>query len=98
MQKGDARTQRLGQMELAAIDHTIAALQIGGHKVGDGAKDDNPREQWAEALADAHHPTVELGERDREIIAQIKKLASQLSSRTSLTELLDARGKLLRGG
>jgi hypothetical protein len=98
MAKNEAGTQRLGQMELAAIDHTIAALQIGGHKVGDGAKDDNPRQQWAEAMVDAHHPAVELGERDREIVAQIKKLAGQLSSRTSLTDLLDARGKILRGG
>ena len=98
MQKEDAKGRRLGHAELAAIDHTITALQIAGHKVGGASKDDNPRQQMAEAWLDAHHPTVELSERDREIISQIKKLAGQLSSRTSLTELLEARAKIVRGG
>ncbi|HEX7176984.1 MAG TPA: hypothetical protein VF240_17125 [Pyrinomonadaceae bacterium] len=89
----------LSHMELAAIDLTITALQAAGHKINDRiAKDDNPREQWATAWADAHHPLTELTERDREIIARIKELAGQLSSRTSLKELLNARGKIVQGG
>jgi len=94
----ESKARRLGHAELAAIDHTITALQIAGHRVGDVSKDDNPRQQMAEATMDLHHPLVELGERDREIISQIKKLAGQLSSRTSLNELLEARGKLLQSG
>jgi len=90
--------RRLGFAELAAIDHSIAALEIAGHKVGDVAKDDNPRQQMAEAWLDAHHPLANLNEHDREIVGQIKRLAGQLSSRTSLTELLDARGKIVQGG
>jgi len=85
-------------VELAAIDLTITALQAAGRKIDDVAKDDNPRQQMAEAWADAHHPTVELTERDREIVAQIKVLAGKLSSRTSLPELLKARGKIVQAG
>ena len=88
---------RLDHLELAAIDLTITALQAAGHTLEDAAKSDNPREMWAEGWADAHHPFVELTERDREIIAQIKELAGQLSSRTSLPELIQARGQILRG-
>ena len=92
------KKSRLTHVELAAIDLTITALQAAGHKITDVAKDDNPREQWAAGWADAHHPVVELRERDREIIAQIKVLAGKLSSRTSLPELLKARGKLVQKG
>ena len=98
MQKSEAKGRRLGPLELAAIDHTITALQIAGHHVGGASKDDNPRQQMAEAWADAHHINVVLTDHDREIISQIKKLAGQLSSRTSLTELIEARGKILQGG
>ncbi len=89
---------RLTHRELSAIDLTITALQSSGHTIADAAKDDNPREQMAEAMADAHHPAVELTEHDREILARIKDLAGQLSSRTSLPDLLAARGKLVQGG
>lgn len=98
MQKNEPKGRRLGHAELAAIDHTISALQIAGHRIGGASKDDNPRQQMAEAMADAHHPNVDLSEHDREIIGQIKKLAGQLKSRTSLTDLLEARGKILQGG
>jgi len=98
MQKDDAKGRRLGHAELAAIDHTITALQMAGHKIGGASKDDNPRQQMAEAWLDAHHPMVDLNEHDREIIGQIKRLAGQLSSRTSLTELLEVRAKIVQGG
>jgi hypothetical protein len=97
MYRDDDNT-RLGPLELAAIDLTITALQAAGHTIDETIKDDNPREQLAEGWADAHHPFVELTERDREIIAQIKQLAGQLSSRTSLPELLNARSRIVRGG
>jgi hypothetical protein len=87
----------LSHVELAAIDLTITSLQAAGHKITDVAKDDNPREQMAQAVADAHHPFVELTERDREIVKQIKTLASKLSPRTSLPKLLETRGKIVRG-
>jgi hypothetical protein len=87
---------RLAAVELAAIDLTITALQAAGHKIGDRSKDDNPRQQQAEGWADAHHPFVELSDRDREILAQIKSLAGQLSSRTTLTDLLEARAKIVQ--
>jgi hypothetical protein len=89
---------RLTHLELASIDLTITALERAGHLITDVSKDDNPRQQMAEAWADAHHPTVELTERDRGIIRQIKQLASSLESRTSLPGLLEARGKIVRGG
>lgn len=98
MRSEQEKKSRLMPVELAAIDLTITALQAAGRKIDDVAKDDNPRQQMAEAWADAHHPTVELTERDREIIAQIKVLAGKLSSRTSLPELLKARGKIVQGG
>jgi hypothetical protein len=88
----------LSHLELATIDLTITALQIAGHNIDDRAKDDNPRQQMAEGWADAHHPLIELTERDREIIKQIKLLAGQLSGRTTLPELLTARGEILRNG
>jgi hypothetical protein len=98
MKDKEQKKSRLTHLELAAIDLTITALQAAGHTIDDASRDDNPREQQAQAVADAHHPFIELTERDREIIAQIKVLASQLSSRTSLPELLKARGKLVKGG
>jgi hypothetical protein len=95
---GEGKKSRLTHLELAALDLTITAMQAAGNTVSDVAKDDNPREQWAEAWADAHRPFIELSERDLEIIKQIKVLASQLSSRTSLPELINARGKVVQGG
>jgi hypothetical protein len=96
---GDSQKKsRLGHLELAAIDLTITALEAAGYTIHDVAKDDNPREQMAQAWADAHHPLTELTDRDREIINQIKELAGQLSSRTTLPELLEARGKIVQGG
>ena len=88
----------LSHVELAAIDLTITALQAHGHTIDEVAKNDNPREMMAEGWADAHHPLIELNERDLEIIAQIKELAGQLSSRTSLHELTVARGKIVQRG
>jgi hypothetical protein len=97
--QGDDRTQsRLGYLELAAIDLTITALQQAGHTIEEVSGSGNPHEIMAEAVADAHHPFVELNDRDREIIAQIKDLAGQLSVRTSLPELLAARARLVQGG
>jgi hypothetical protein len=98
MRSEDRAPTRLGHLELAAIDLTITALEAAGHQPNDVSKDDNPRQQMAEAWLDAHHPTLEINERDREILTQIKSLAGQLSSRTSLPELLEARGKVVQGG
>ncbi len=98
MQNEREKKSRLAYLELAAIDLTITAMERAGKKVGDVSKDDNPREQQAEAVAAMHQPFVELSERDREIVAKIRDLASQLSSRTSLQELLIARGKIVQGG
>jgi hypothetical protein len=89
---------KLTALELVSIDFAITALQAAGHSINDVAKDDNPRQQQAEAWMDAHHPLAELTDRDREIIQQIKDLAGQLSSRVSLRGLLDARAKIVRGG
>jgi hypothetical protein len=76
MQDHDA-SGRLTALELAAIDLTITALQAAGHSINDVTKDDDPRQQQAAAVMDAHHPLVELTERDREIIRQIKELSGQ---------------------
>ena len=97
MQRDDRSQSQLGYLELAAIDLTITALQRAGHTIDEVSASGNPHEIMAEAVADAHHPFVELNDRDREIIAEIKDLASQLSIRTSLPELLAARGKLVQG-
>ena len=98
MQGDKPRKSRLEHVELAAIDLTITALEAAGHTIHDAESSGNPHEIMAEAWADAHHPMVELNEHDREIINQIKDLASQLSIRTSLPELLEARAKIVQGG
>jgi hypothetical protein len=87
----------LGSVELSALDLTITAMQAAGTRLGDASKDDNPRQQMAEAWADAHHPFVDLTEHDGEIIRQIKELAGQLESRTSLSGLIEARGRIIQG-
>jgi hypothetical protein len=100
MQSDKHDKSRLTHVELAAIDLTITALQAAGHKIDELVKDDSPHEAFAMAHADAigrHHGMIELTERDREIIAQIKVLASQLSSRTSLPQLLATRGQIVQG-
>lgn len=89
---------QLGHKELAAIDLSITMLQTAGFSITDVTRDDNPRQQMAEAMVDVHHPFTDLNEHDREIINQIKVLAGQLSIRTSLPELLEARGKIVQGG
>ena len=96
MQTNKNNSGSLSHVELAAIDLTITALQAHGHTIDDVARNDNPREMMAEGWADAHHPLIELNERDLAIIAQIKELAGQLSSRTSLRDLTVARGKLVQ--
>ncbi len=88
---------RLTALELAAIDLTITALQAAGHSINGVTKDDNPREQYAEAFAALHGGLVELTGRDREIIGQMKELAGQLSSRVTLPGLLEARARIVRG-
>lgn len=98
MQTNKNNPDSLTPVELAAIDLTITALQAHGHTIDDIAKNDNPREMMAEAWADAHHPLIELNERDLAIIAQIKELAGQLGSRTSLRDLTVARGKIVQRG
>ncbi|NDZ92767.1 hypothetical protein G3I13_20210 [Streptomyces sp. SID6673] len=93
------QTSELTAIELAAIDLSITALQKAGHTLGGPTESSsNPHEMMAEAVADAHHPFVELTERDREIIAQIKDLAGQLSSRTSLADLVEARARVVTAG
>ena len=95
MKAGDRRA--LGHVELAAIDLTITAMQASGLRVGqDLTKDDNPRQQMAEAWADAHHPFVDLTGRDREIVEEIKRLAGQLESRVTLQKLIDARAQVVQ--
>lgn len=91
----------LTAVELAAIDLTISALQASGQSIDKVATDDNPRQQMAEAMADhfaaMHSGIVKLNEHDREILAQIKQLAGQLRSRTSLRQLVNLRGSVLQG-
>ncbi|MBV1855728.1 hypothetical protein [Catellatospora tritici] len=89
---------RLWPSELAALDLTITGMQSVGTRVGDVHKDDDPRMQMATAVADAHHPFVDLTENDREIIQQIKELAGRLESRTTLSALVEARGQIVAGG
>jgi hypothetical protein len=96
MRNPKAPSGRLTAVELASIDFAITVLQAAGHSINDVAKDDNPRQQQAEAWMDAHHPLAELTDRDREIIRQIKDLAGQLSPRISLPGLLEAREKIIR--
>lgn len=94
---GEGKKSGLTHLELAALDLTITAMQAAGKTINDTVSNDNPREQWAEAWADAHRPFVELTENDQKIIKQMKVLAGQLSSRTSLPELINARGKVVQG-
>jgi len=100
MKDNEKSQGRLRFLELAAIDLSITALEAAGYSSdpSSSSTSGNPHEIMADAMADLHHPFVELNERDQEIIGQIKELASQLSVRTSLPELLEARGKIIQGG
>ena len=81
------KTSRLTALELPSVDLMITALEAAAlDTVG---KDDNPRDPWAEAWVDSHCPFVELGERDGEILREIRKLAGQFSSRTPLRDLVN---------
>jgi len=71
MQKS-APSGRLTALELSAIDFAITSLEAAGHSINDVSKDDNPRQQQAEAWMDAHHPFAELTDRDREIIVGLQ--------------------------
>ena len=65
----EQKKSRLKAVELAAIDLVITALQAGHRRIDFVSKDDNPREQMAEALAQIHGG-VEPTERDQEIIGK----------------------------
>ena len=92
----NTRSARLSHLELAAVDLSITALQAAGHTIGETETSSNPHEMMAEAVLAAHQPFIELGERDREIIEQIKDLAGQLSVQTSLADLVKARGEVIQ--
>ncbi|MGV9711612.1 hypothetical protein ACWDTI_13220 [Gordonia sp. NPDC003424] len=94
----DKKRSALTTRELAALDLSITVMQQAGHTLDDQvASSNNPHEMMAEAWADLHHPLVDISERDREIIAQIKELAGQLSSETTLADLVEARGRIISG-
>jgi hypothetical protein len=96
MSEGHGHAQRLTPLELASLDLTITAMQASGAVLGDQSRDDNPREQMAEALAELHMHGFPLSEHDRERVAEIRRLASQLESRTTLENLIQVRGSALQ--
>jgi len=87
---------RLEHAELRAIDSSISKVQTLGN-TSDANRDGN-RPQSAEARAEMNIRFVaNLSERDRKIVGRIRALAAQLTARTSLRELENARGEVVRG-
>jgi len=88
---------RLEHAELRAIDSSISMIQTLGN-TSDANRDGNTRPQSAEARAEMNIRFVaNLSERDRKIVGRIRALAAQLTARTSLRELENARGEVVRG-
>lgn len=54
-------------------------------------------EEQAAATPDIHHPLFDLSDHDRELLVQIRELASQLDHTASIDELIEMRGRIIRG-
>jgi hypothetical protein len=86
--------------ELLSLDALISVAQQRGRSFDDRL--DNTEEiaeaQMAmhEAMWEARHGGLEVSQRDREILSQIRDLAMQLEMAPSLGQLIEIRGEALR--
>lgn len=82
--------------QLAQIDSLITKAQSRGLGISDVFKTHITEEQAA-ATPDIHHPLFDLSDHDRELIVQIRELASQLDHTASIGELVELRGQIVQG-
>jgi hypothetical protein len=82
--------------QLAQIDSLITKAQSRGLGISDVFKTHITEEQAA-ATPDIHHPLFDLSDHDRELIGQIRELASQLDHTASIGELIEIRGRIVQG-
>jgi hypothetical protein len=87
------KDKSLTASQLARIDLMITLAQEKGFEVDQVFKTHTDE---TAGLMDAHHPLFDLSEHDREIITQIRELASQLEQSTSLSDLLALRGQAVK--
>jgi hypothetical protein len=92
----------LSYTQLLSLDSLIAHAQQRGLSFDDRL--DNTEEQahaqaeLHEAMWEARHGGIVITERDREILSQIRELASQLELAPTLGQLIEMRAEALRGG
>ncbi len=85
--------------ELASLDLMITAAQQRGVGLNDIASDDDEAEAHAdrvEAMWEARHGGIEFSEHDREVLRQIRDLASTLESQVTLGQLIELRAEAVR--
>ena len=98
MDSGESRSS-LTPMELASLDLMITAAQQRGVAMGGIASDDDEAEAQAdrvEGMWEARHGGIEFSHHDREVLAQIRDLASSLETRVTLGQLIELRAEAVR--
>lgn len=95
------RDASLSAVELASLDLFITVAQSRGLGMDDRL--DNTQEQ-AEAQADrveamweARHGGLTFSDHDREVLGQIRELASTIENSPTLGQLIELRAEALRG-
>jgi hypothetical protein len=89
------RTRRLTMGELQLIDAQISLAQEQGFKLGDKVTSQSEVCCCCAVAAEAKGK-FRYSARDREILGQIARLESQISSAPTLRALIQRRGELLR--
>ena len=91
---------KLSFSELLSLDALIAVAQERGLKLTDRVKNDQDQAEAAgelhAAMWEARHGGLELSGHDREILAKIRDLASQLEIAPTLGQLIELRGEAIR--
>jgi hypothetical protein len=98
MESGESRSS-LTPRELASLDLMITAAQQRGVAMDDIASDDDEAEAQAdrvEGMWEARHGGLEFSDHDREVLSQIRELASSLETRATLGQLIELRAEAVR--
>ena len=90
----------LGPSELAHLDAMITAAQARGFGMDDRLRNTeclaDAQENMHEAMHEARQGGLELSERDREILGQVRELAGQLDIAPTLGQLIELRAEAVR--
>jgi hypothetical protein len=90
----------LSHVELLSLDLLIAVAQQRGRSFDEAVRNTEEQAQAqadaAQARWEARHGGLSIVERDKEVVAQIRRLAATLESAPTLGQLIEMRAEALR--